>query len=107
MLIQEESLGKMLDTKEEERQLQLARTLAKYVGSLMWVGVAMVWLIWWFQPKYTQFIWYGLLLACPAVLALLHPIFETRKRLKLWSILFMVFTTDLAIIIPLLVPDAL
>ncbi|HET7375474.1 MAG TPA: response regulator, partial [Anaerolineae bacterium] len=98
---------KTLDAMEDARRAEIGRTIGKFISWGMGSGTLLVWAIWLFAPKYTQFFWYGLALLPSAGIGFLFPLFERRNRVRLWGILFQGSATFVAFLVPLLVPAAL
>jgi signal transduction histidine kinase/CheY-like chemotaxis protein len=107
MTTPDELQEKSLDEMEAARRMQLGRTLAKSTSSMMWIGVALVWGVWLWQPAYIQLFWYGCTVIPPAVIARMYPFFEARGRATLWAILYWASSTMIAFVVPFLVPEAL
>jgi signal transduction histidine kinase/CheY-like chemotaxis protein len=106
MLIETDLQKQTLDAMEAERRLKLGRGLAKSIYPLLWVNVALTLGVWLWEPHYIQFLWYAVLMAFFAGIAMLQPVFENQGRSNLWATLFSTYAIFLILSIPFFIPEA-
>jgi signal transduction histidine kinase/DNA-binding response OmpR family regulator len=107
MSIQNELQEKTLDTMESDRRFKLGRALATSVSPMIWLGTTLVCGIWLLNPRYVQFLWYAFVLIPAAATGLFWRMFEARRHLTAWGVLFWTFSTFIPFFVPFLVPEAL
>lgn len=107
MSIESEAQKEALDIMEIERRLKLGRDLAKSIYPLIWANVILVLGVWLWNPQYTQFFWYGVVIAPAAIIPMLQPTFQARGHSALWATLFSMYVIFALLAIPFFVPEAL
>lgn len=105
MSVETKHQTKTLDAMEAARRVNLARDLAKPYPAT-WVNVALTIALWIWQPKYTQFLLYGILIIPLGIIAMLQPVFEARERSTLWATLFSLYFIVVIVALPFFIPEA-
>ena len=90
-----------------EQRVKLARIITRYVRILIAPLPVIMGLVWLSFPQHTQFLVYIFTLLPLLIVSLIYPIFERRRRVAMWSHMFVVCLFAMLVVVPLIFPTIL